>query len=268
MTPDLPLSGADLLVLVGRGALLYLALHGVRTLLELVRLRPRTKARLERVVPLVSLAAWLGFAALTIHELLGAQARAAAWVLASLLVACVLALWGPIRDVLTGVFLRASGAVGVGDDLTLGELRGHVEELGHRRVLLRTSRGEALVPYSELAKGVILRAQSERRVRSHTFRVRPVAGLAQAELRRAIKEAALLSHWSCPARPPELVSAEQGALEVTVFAIAEAYGPELERAVRARLAEVEGAPANDRLLRVPEITPARGTHGDLESSAE
>ncbi len=266
MTSDFPLSNTDLLVLFGRGVLLYLALRGLSVLLQLVRLRPLTKARLTRALPLVALVAWLGYAALALHELFGAQARTSAFMVGALLAACVLALWGLIRDVLTGVFLRASGALAVGDDLTLAALSGRVEELGHRRVLLRTSRGEALVPYSELAKGVILRTQGERKTRAHTFRVRPLSGLAQAELRSAVKEAALLSHWSCPARAPELVGADQGALDVTVFAVAEGYGPEIEGVVRARLAELESASGDERVLRVPELTPTPGSRGGLESA--
>ena len=51
-----------------------------------------------------------------------------------------------------------------------------------------------------------------------------------------IRETALLSHWSSIARPPEVVTTDDGELEVTIFAIDADRAPELERLLRRALA--------------------------------
>lgn len=218
---------------------MLIALQALAFGMRLLPLRSKSRALLERFGPLFSLILLFGYAVLSLVELFAVHARLLPFVLAAFVVICAAALWGPIRDVLTGVFLRAGGVLQVGDELSVNELQGRVERLFARRALIRTATGEALVPYNHLSKSVLVRTRGKQGLVAHTFRVRSVAGLSQPKLRSHIIESALLCHFSAPSRAPELKSAEHGAVDVTVFALAKDMAYEVEAAVRAQLAALE-----------------------------
>jgi hypothetical protein len=175
-----------------------------------------------------------------------------------LLIGAAVALWAPIRDLLAGGFLRAGNVLRVGDEVQLGEIRGRVEHMGYRGLLLRGSEGEAIVPYGLVSRSAIVRGGGARGAAAHSFRVRPIAGVPRVELRRLINESALLCHWTSPAREPELANAEQGAIDVTVFAVAADFAPEIESAVRQRLSLLEQARAAEGLSRVTHMPTREG----------
>jgi hypothetical protein len=195
-----------------------------------------------------------------VQQIFGAHAAALPLMLGATLVGCAVALWAPLRDTLAGGLLRAGNVLCLGDEVRIGDVRGKVERFGYRRLFLRTAEGEAIVPYAMVSQATIVRAGSARGRETHTFRVRPIAGVARLELRRAIHESALLCHWSSPARDPVLATAEQGAIDVTVFAIAGDYAPEIESAVRRRLSALEQARAGEALGRVAQMPGLRDSN--------
>ena len=257
MTPTLTFSGVDFFLVLGGGLLLLIALRITAYLLDLAPLRAATKTSLRRFTPLVALIICLAYLLWSVQALFGPHTTLLPVMLALVLVACVSAIWGPIRDLLAGVFLRAGGMIRLGDELQVGDMSGHVEGFGARRVVLRSAKGEALVPYGELSKATIVRTQGGHGTAAHTFRVRPIAGLSQADLRRLVSESALLCHWTSPARPPKLVNAEQGALDVTVFAVAKEYGVEIEGVVRTQLAIIEQPESPEALAQMTQVAIPR-----------
>jgi hypothetical protein len=239
MNTPASISGYAWLWVIGCGLTLFGVLQALGYVLRLLPLRSRSRALLERFGPLVSLVVLFGYFVLSLVELFALHARFVPFVLAAFVAVCATALWGPIRDLLTGVFLRAGGVLQVGDELSVDALHGRVERLFARRALIRTKSGEALVPYSHLSRSTLVRTRGQQGLVAHTFRVRSVAGLSQPKLRSHIVESALLCHWSAPCRAPELGSADNGAVDVTVFVLAKDMACEVEAAVRTQLAALE-----------------------------
>jgi small-conductance mechanosensitive channel len=151
------------------------------------------------------------------------------------------ASWSSLRDALEGVYLRAGRTLDVGDRVRIGDIRGRVQRLGLRTATIETIDGElALVPYRQVAVATLFREPGDdpgaERSAFHVFRVRVPDDRAIPEVKRLIREAVLLSHWSSIARPPEVAAAEDGHVEITVFPVDLDHVTDLERIVRRTLA--------------------------------
>jgi small conductance mechanosensitive channel len=151
------------------------------------------------------------------------------------------ASWSSLRDALEGVYLRAGRTLAVGDRIRIDDLRGRVQRLGLRAAAIETIEGElALVPYRRVAVATVFREPGDDpttdRSAFHVFRVRVPDDRAIPEVKRAVREAALLCHWSSIARPPEVAAADDGHVEITVFPVDADHVADLERTVRRALA--------------------------------
>jgi small-conductance mechanosensitive channel len=130
----------------------------------------------------------------------------------------------------------------IGDRIRIGDLRGRVQRLGLRAATIETIDGElALVPYRRIAAAIVFRDPADDagadRSAFHVFRVPVPDHRTIPEVKRAVREAALLCHWSSIARPPEVAAAEDGHVEITVFPVDADHVTDLERLVRRALAE-------------------------------
>jgi len=261
MSEGFAISSVELGLLIGRGVVIVALLRLLAYLLELAPIRRRRKELLRAVGPLFAVAVCVAYVVSAVQQIFGGYAAAMPLMLGAVLVGCAAALWPPIRDLLAGVFLRTGNVIGVGDELQVGEIRGRVERLGYRRLILRTAGGEAIVPYGTVSRSALVRGSRRHATATHTFRVRPIPGVPQVELRRLIHDSALLCHWTSLSREPELVNAEQGAIDVTVFAVASEYASEIESAVRKRLSRVEHAQTTEGLGSVTAIPGGRSDGG-------
>ncbi len=239
MSQVIDVSTLELALLVARGLLIVALLHLLGRLVALAPMPRARKERLRAAGPPFAVCVVLVYALLVIKQLFGAHGEAMPAMLAVVLIGFVAALWTPIRDLLAGAFIKSGGNLRLGDDIQVQQLQGRIERLGYRGLTLRTHAGETFVPYGLCARSVIVRSASTPGASAHTFRVRPIAGVSQLALRQAIRESALLCHWTAIAKQPEIVNLEQGAVDVTVFAVDSELAPEIEAAVRRRLAELE-----------------------------
>lgn len=230
-----------LLLQLGRGALIALLLWGLGWLIRVAPIPRRRRRLLERLGPVFVVFVGLTFLISAVQELFGSHAATMPVVAGLLLLGFGAALFWPLRDLVAGISVRAGDVLRPGDEVEVGGVYGRVERLGYRSVVVLASQGEVTLPYGAVARGAIIRAPGAHGATSHLFRVGPVAGLSALELRRAITEGALLCHWSSLSRPPEIRAAQDGGLDVTVFALHHAFGPEIEAAVRAHV-EIAGEP--------------------------
>lgn len=214
---------------------LALALAGVRALVGVLPLSQAQRSLLARVLPVVELSVMGVYAAVTVPALFGTGTVASA-AAALVLAAVLLASWGPLRDVVSGVVVKAGGALHVGDTVSVGGVEGSVRRIGLRVLELETGEGaEALVPFSEVARHPVVRTPKVAGSYRHRFSVPGPPEERVGEAKQLIREVALLSHWSQVARDPEIHFGDSGTLEVQVFPIDPGRGPDVEASVRAAL---------------------------------
>ncbi|MDD9940976.1 MAG: mechanosensitive ion channel [Myxococcales bacterium] len=239
MTEGLDISGFDLATIVARGLLILGLLRLLGWLVDMAPMPSRRKELLQATGPVFAVAVCLTYLFVAVQEIFGGYAAAMPLLLGSVLAAFAAALWAPIRDLLAGVFIKSGRVVRVGDEVQVQDTRGRVERLLYRRMVLRTSQGEAFLPYGLVSRHAIVRASSKLGPAAHSFRIRPMRAVSQMELRERVRQSALLCHWASPARAPELLNLEQGGLEVTVFCVDAEHAPEVESAVRRSLATLD-----------------------------
>jgi hypothetical protein len=101
---------------------------------------------------------------------------------------------------------------------------------------VQTTEGElAIVPYRKVASTTIRREAFDEQSGFHVFRAPLPDATPIPEVKRAIREAALLCHWSSPRRLPSVSVTDDGQLEITVFPVDPNHVTEIERVVRKAL---------------------------------
>lgn len=260
MTETLDISGLELALVLGRGVLILGLLRLLGWLVDLAPMPRQRKELLQSSGPLFAVAVCLAYLFLAVQEIFGRYEAAMPLLLGTVLIGFAAALWAPIRDLLAGVLLKAGRVVRVGDEIQVQDIRGRIERLHYRRMVVRTSHGEAILPYGLVSRSAIVRASGTLGAVPHTFRVRPIEGVSLVDLRQRVRESALLCHWASLVREPELANLDDGGLEATVFCVDAEYGPEIERAVRRGLATLTREHAADPLPRISQapLAPSAG----------
>lgn len=251
-----PLLMTDVSLVAARVAIVLAALWWVSRAIERAPLAPKHRQLAERLAPIAMtvLVSWLTLSSAA--QLFGTQSVPLALWAGLLAGAIAVALWVPLRDLLAGVIIKAGRSLQVGDEISLQHARGRVEKLGLRGIVLRTAAGETFVPYGLYTRAIVMRSARARGARTHCFRVRPLSGVSQAELRRTIRESVLLCHWSSPAREPVLSSLDDGVIEVHVAAIDDDYASEIEAGVRRRLEMLERTHSIERIASLSQLPAA------------
>lgn len=230
-------TGLNLVVSAAAAALLYF-LHRV-ALTPLVAAAARFDSRIDaaRIRPVTGLVAAVLWVIVVAVWVTREDAQAATITILALVGIVIGLCWRALRDVIEGIFLRAGGNCRAGEDLHVGDIRGRVQSMGIRGVVIETSDGElAIVPYSRLTASTVYRSPADERTAFHVFRVQIPPSRSLPETKALIREAALLCHWSSTVKPPHSVTVAEGELEIMVFALDSDRGAEIERAVRHALA--------------------------------
>lgn len=237
---DIGASGWDLGAALILALLVVALLRGARFAIDVLpALAPRREA-LARAFPLVAAAIgvlYLLFAAGLVFERYPQHFPIAVAVILGVTIA---ASWFAVKDLVSGIVLKAGRVLRVGDRVRAGALEGRVARMGHRVLVVETARGEeAIVPYSTLAREAVVRAPLGARIAPHTFTLATARPMPEAKA--AIKEAALVCHWAALGRDPEVVALEENRFEVTVYALDADRVRDVERAVRRALETTNGA---------------------------
>lgn len=235
MTDDTAL-GLDVLVLVAGGAALAIVLVIARNAVDVVPISKERREAARRAMPIVSALAAMVYGLYVVRRLFAGQPEAATASMVLVLATFVIASWASLRDISSGVFIKAGRVCREGDTVTVDELEGRVMHMGLRVLVLETADGEeAIVPYHRIARGRLLRTPAAEGLSPHMFRVPlPDAGSTSA-LKDEIRRRAMLVHWSAASREPE-VTLDGEALEVTVYSVDPERGPDIEAEVRRELA--------------------------------
>lgn len=246
--------GVELLFLAGGAAVLVALLFGLRAFVELVPVTRSRRDTLRQAMPVVTTLLALAYCVLAVRVFLAAQPAFAAVGTALVFIGFAALSFGPLRDLVSGVFLKAGRVCEEGDHVRIDELSGRITRMGLRVLVLETSDGEeAVIPYGRVARDRLLRTSVVESVSAHVFRVRLPAAMTLAETKSLIRRRALLVHWSAISRLPE-VSIAGDNIEVTVYAIDPDRGPDIEAEVRKALAVADPPPKN--LVRTTPIPKA------------
>ncbi len=222
------------LALLGVGGLaLLLVMYGIgkaSALLPMKKSRRELWTRAQPVLGLLLVFAYLAFAArLVLRDTSEIQPLA----FVALGAGFAAAAWFAVRDFVAGVVLKAAKLCQVGDRIRVDETEGRVEDMGLRALVLETSQGEqAIIPYSRIARSAVMRTPAVEGVAMHVFEISAPLGHGVPEIRRAILEAAMMSHYSSIVREPQIKPLGDRRFEVTVFSLHSDYASDIEAAVR------------------------------------
>jgi small-conductance mechanosensitive channel len=226
----------DCLLVIGGAVLLAAILRFGGAALDAIPMSRARRLLLARLRPLAGATLIAVFLVMAARWVLASDDRRAWIALALIAAVATAASWASLRDLLEGVYLRAGRSFAVGDRVQIGEVRGRVQRLGHRAVTLETADGElALIPYRTVATATIRREPNGGQPGLHVFRMAVPDHRSITEVKRAVREAALLCHWSSISRPPEVSAADDGQVEITVFPVDGDHVADLERTVRRAL---------------------------------
>jgi small-conductance mechanosensitive channel len=227
----------DCVVVFGGALALAAVLRFGRALLDALPMSRARRALIVRARPLVAAMLIAVYAVIAARWVLASGDRHA-WI-AFVTVIGVLAAgsWNVLRNALEGIFLRVGRIFAIGDRVDIAGVQGRVHRLGARAVVLETVDGQlAIIPYRTVAAATIRREAFDEQSAFHVFRVPIPEDMQIAELKRVVREAALLCHWSSTRRRPEVAVTDDGQLEITVFPVDANHVTEIEQAVRRALA--------------------------------
>lgn len=234
----------DLVLVLVYAAVIGGLLAVLRGAIEVVPLSRGRRQAATRAMPVLAAAGVLALAVLVVRTLLSDQPRMAAAGTMLVIGAFTVASWSALRDVASGVFLKAGQVCREGDLVRIDDLSGRVIAMGLRVMVVETSDGdEAIIPFSQVSRERLMRSPAADGLAPHVFRLRPDEGVDLAAVKAAVRRSALLSHWAAVSREPEVtrVGAE---VEVTVFSLDPDHGPDVEATVRRSCGDLlEGAAA-------------------------
>jgi len=231
---DVPM--LELLWLALAGVALFVALRAVRWVLSVAPMKRSRVEAVERAWPFVAGAAAVAYLIFAVSTLFGDVPGYGPLAVAVVLGGLFAVVFPALRDLVSGAILRAGRACRVGDHVRVEGIEGRVTRLGYRVMVVQTRAGDdAIVPYSRVSASSVLRRPVLDHVAPRELTVPLPAGRSLAEARTQIRSAAMLAHWSSVTREPEVTLSEPDTLQVTVFALDDDYGPDVEQAVRAAL---------------------------------
>lgn len=229
--------GTDCVVVFGGALALAALLRFGRAVLDALPMARARRALVARLRPLAAAMLIAVYAVISTRWVLASSDRLEHLAFAIVAGVAVAASWTVLRNALEGVYLQLTRTLQVGDRVELAGVAGRVHRLGARAIVIETVDGRlAIIPYRTAASALIRREPYDEHSAFHVFRAALPEHLSIPEIKRAIREAALLCHWSSTRRLPQVTVADDGQLEITVFPIDANHVTEIERVVRRALA--------------------------------
>lgn len=230
---DINASGWDLLWAVVLAFFLVGVLRVARFAIDVVPVAGHRRESLRRAYPIVAGAAGVLYLLVAAGLLFERYPQHFPLAVAVILGLSIAASWFAVRDLVSGIFLKAGRVCRVGDYVRVGEVQGRVERMGHRVLVVETAHGEeAIIPYSRIAQEAVLRTPVAERGTLHVFELSLPNHPPVAEAKHRIRESALRSHWAALAREPEIAVLDAERFEVTIYALDADHVREVEDAVR------------------------------------
>jgi small-conductance mechanosensitive channel len=239
LPPALQISASGLIFFLAIGVGLFALVRGARYLVSVSRLSKRRKAAFQTGLTVFATVLSLGYIVSAVPMVFTGRSEYSPYY--ALLVAAALLWvgWVSLRDLLQGIFFKAARATRVGEQVTIGDMRGRVSRLGYRVLALTTARGqEVLIPWGEVVRKTIIREPASPGAVRHTFVVAPLSEVPLARVTETARRAAFNCHWASASRETQIELLEGGELELGVYALDALYGREIEASVRDALARL------------------------------
>ena len=156
-------------------------------------------------IPLLHLAVWGPLVWLLQHRLAPAATGPDAWSRGLWLLLLVIAGLPWLRSVFLGVVFAVESRYKIGDDLRIGDIEGRLTGVGLRAITLRGPAGiDATIPYERLLAGPVVRLNLGEHDTPCDLILDVPAGIAPARAAELARQAAALSRYASPRRPPEV----------------------------------------------------------------
>lgn len=156
-------------------------------------------------IPLLHLAVWVPLMWLLQHRFVPAATGAEWWSRGLWLLVFAVAGLPWLRNVFLGVVFAIEARYKLGDDLRVGDVEGRLTGIGLRAITLRGLAGvDATVPYERLLREPVVRLNLGEHDTPCDLVLDVPAGLAPARASELARQAAALSRYASPRRPPEV----------------------------------------------------------------
>lgn len=232
----------DCALAVAAAVALVVVLRVGRAAIDALPMSRARRARIARLRPIVGATLVVVYVVLAARWILESDDRRAWIAFAVAAGVFAAASWGALRDAIEGAYLRAGHTLAIGDRVEIGAVRGRIQRLGLRSLVIEATDGElAVIPYRTVTASTLLRTPGDEHSAFYVFRVAVPEHRTIPDAKRVVREAALLCHWSSVARQPEVVATDDGHLEVTVFPIDADHVTDIERTLRRELARHDTA---------------------------
>jgi len=223
------------------GLLLVGVLIGLRKGLHLIQLKPTTRERIDRSLPLVEALMGLIFIVLAAHSIFQNQPTYFMVLFSAILVILVWSFWFAIQDFVSGLILKWEDTYTVGDLLTVESETGRVIRVGYRSLMIETADGQRIkFPYSHLTRTQVHKLDADEVVWAHTFQMAvPLTDAPEVMMKRIILAATNVV-WSAVNRVPQVVfqGVQNGVqlFEITVYVL----DPNRRSTIESRIRESLG----------------------------
>jgi len=205
--------------------------------IDLLPVAKQRRDMIRRTAPVLGTVIVVGYCLLVIKSVFRDQPHVVPFALAMMLSALVAASWGPLRDVVTGVFLKVGRVCSLGDRLQVGDVSGRVVDVGYRTLTLETVSGEhVVIPYAVVARGAVSKVPVLSGAQPHVFELTLRSDLDVASSVREIQNLAMLSHWSSLVKVPRVKLQSGRVCRVTVYPLTFEHGPEIEETLCRKVA--------------------------------
>ncbi|PCC72856.1 Mechanosensitive ion channel [Nannocystis exedens] len=191
-------------------------------------------------IPLLHLAVWLPLVWLLQHRFVPAASGADWWSRGLWLLVFAVAALPWLRSVFLGVVFAVEARYKIGDDLRIGDVEGRLVGVGLRAITLRGLAGiDATIPYERLLREPVVRLNLGEHDTPCDLTLDVPAGIAPARAAELARQAAALSRYASPRRPPEVFLApRQGsALDLQLRVRGYLYDREHDDRFRSDLVE-------------------------------
>ena len=199
-----------------------------------------SRGTLHKFFPLLALGVLGCYAMLLIGHILHARGPFA-YAVAAVLGLIALSVLRPMKDVFSGIWLRAEGILRPGAIVALGGARGRVRFLGVRSFEMDGRDGSIeRIPYGLAARARLSRLMLDGGISAHTLLVN--MPMESPETFRERIRLSILNHPCTPVRRPPVMrivstDLESAKLEVTLYAATAEHAARVEAAIRTALAE-------------------------------
>lgn len=221
------------------GLLLVLILSALRKGLGLTRLRPATRDRLNRALPLIEALVGLLFLMAAIHAIFRDQPSYLMVLFSALMILVIWSFWFAIQDFVSGLILKWEDTYTVGDLITVDGTSGKILKIGYRSLEIETPDGQRVkMPYAKLARSQVIKADVDEVVWTHTFQVKLPQNLPTEEAMRWLRLMAANHIWSAVNRIPRVTwlgtsdQSGENLYEVTVYTLDPGKRNAIEMAIK------------------------------------